>query len=165
MYKPSAFLITAAALTSIFSFFFGGYYKERERAYWFWLTIVAYGKELTSEDEKIESFKRFWAQRDPSPGTDRNELMDEYYNRVAYANENYTGFRDGWKTDMGMIYIIFGSPSDIERHPFEQNYKPYEVWYYYHINRMFIFVDETGFGEYRLSVPYDWRDWQGGIYY
>ena len=53
MYKPSAFLISAAALTSIFSFFFGGYYKERERAYWYWLTIVAYGKELVSKDDKI----------------------------------------------------------------------------------------------------------------
>jgi len=54
MYKPSAFLISAAALTSIFSFFFGGYYKEREKAYWFWLTIVAYGKEIVSKDEKID---------------------------------------------------------------------------------------------------------------
>lgn len=54
MYKPAAFLISTAALTSIFSFFFGGYYKEREKAYWFWLTIVAYGKELLSEDEKID---------------------------------------------------------------------------------------------------------------
>jgi len=54
MYKPSAFLISAAALTSIFSFFFGGYYKERARAYWFWLKIVAYGKEIASIDEKID---------------------------------------------------------------------------------------------------------------
>ena len=54
MYKPSAFLISAAALTSIFSFFFGSYYKERARAYWFWLTIVAYGKEIVSKDEKID---------------------------------------------------------------------------------------------------------------
>jgi hypothetical protein len=54
MYKPTAFLISAAALTSIFSFSFGGYYKARERAYWFWLTIVAYGKEIVSKDEKIE---------------------------------------------------------------------------------------------------------------
>lgn len=54
MYKPSAFLISAAALTSIFSFFFGGYYKERARAYWFWLTIVAYGKKIESQDEKID---------------------------------------------------------------------------------------------------------------
>jgi hypothetical protein len=54
MYKPGAFLISSAALTSIFSFFFGGYYRERERAYRLWLMFVAYGKELTSKDEKLD---------------------------------------------------------------------------------------------------------------
>jgi len=54
MYKPSAFLISSAALTSIFSFFFGGYYRERERAYRLWLMFVAYGKVLASDDEKID---------------------------------------------------------------------------------------------------------------
>jgi len=54
MYRPGAFLISSAALTSIFSFFFGGYYRERERAYRLWLMFVAYGKELPSDDEKID---------------------------------------------------------------------------------------------------------------
>ncbi len=54
MYSPSAFLISCTALTSIFSFFFGTYYRERERAYRFWLMYVAYGKELESDNEKID---------------------------------------------------------------------------------------------------------------
>jgi hypothetical protein len=54
MYRPAAFLISSAALTSIFSFFFGGYFRERERAYRLWLMIVAYGKELPSEQERID---------------------------------------------------------------------------------------------------------------
>lgn len=53
MYKPAAFLISSAALTSIFSFFFGGYFRERERAYRLWLMIIAYGKEIPSKREKI----------------------------------------------------------------------------------------------------------------
>ncbi|MEA1949405.1 MAG: hypothetical protein U9N83_19160 [Thermodesulfobacteriota bacterium] len=53
MYEPGAFLISSAALTSIFSFFFGGYFRERERAYRLWLKFVAYGKEMPSENEKI----------------------------------------------------------------------------------------------------------------
>ncbi|MBN2010311.1 GWxTD domain-containing protein [candidate division KSB1 bacterium] len=117
------------------------------------------------EDEKLDNFKEFWQKRDPSPGTEKNELMNEYYRRIEYANENFSGFREGWISDMGMIYIIFGPPSDIERHPFEREYKPYEIWYYYHINRQFVFVDESGFGDYRLSNPYNWRNWQDGIYY
>lgn len=54
MYKPAAFLISSAALTSIFSFFFGGYFRERERAYRLWLMIVAYGKEIPSEKERVD---------------------------------------------------------------------------------------------------------------
>lgn len=53
MYKPAAFLISSAALTSIFSFFFGGYFRERERAYRLWLMIVAYGKEIPTKRERI----------------------------------------------------------------------------------------------------------------
>ncbi len=134
------------------------------------LKYIAKGKEMKAikkapADEKLQQFIEFWQDRDPSPGTEKNELMDEYYKRIEYANLNYSGFREGWKTDMGMIYIIFGPPSDIERHPFERDYKPYEIWYYYNINRQFIFIDETGFGEYRLSNPYYWRNWTDGIYY
>jgi hypothetical protein len=54
MYRPAAFLISSAALTSIFSFFFVGYFRERERAYRLWLMIVAYGKEIPSEKERID---------------------------------------------------------------------------------------------------------------
>lgn len=54
MYDPAAFLISITALTSIFSFFFGGYYHEREKAYRFWLEFVAYGKEIPIDDEAID---------------------------------------------------------------------------------------------------------------
>ena len=37
--------------------------------------------------------------------------------------------------------------------------KPYEVWSYYDINQVFAFVDETGFGDYRLSTPL-WEVWR-----
>jgi len=116
------------------------------------------------QTEQLEKFEEFWKKRDPTPGTDKNELMDEYYRRIAYSNENFSNFKEGWKADMGMIYIVFGPPSDIERHPYDRSYKPYEIWYYYHINRQFVFVDETGFGDYRLRNP-NWRSWQDGIYY
>lgn len=111
-------------------------------------------------EEKAQLFREFWERRDPTPGTPVNEAMDEHYRRVQYANENFSGFQEGWKTDMGMVYIILGPPDDIERHPFDVDSKPYEIWYYYTINRQFIFVDENGFGEYRLYNPYALWDWQ-----
>ena len=104
-------------------------------------------------EERRKRFVEFWAKRDPDPSTPRNELMEEYYRRVDYANKHFSHYLPGWKTDMGMVYIRFGPPENIERHPFDMNTKPYEVWYYYQLERQFIFVDETGFGDYRLRYP------------
>lgn len=114
-----------------------------------------------TEEEKRKLFFEFWKKRDPDPSTPRNELMEEYYDRVAYANQNFTRFLEGWRTDMGMVYIQFGPPENIERHPFEADSKPYEIWYYYKLNREFVFVDESGFGDYRLQYPL--RDLWGRI--
>ncbi|HCA79625.1 MAG TPA: hypothetical protein DEP53_07825 [Bacteroidetes bacterium] len=116
-------------------------------------TELLYVREATTEEDKRKRFIEFWAKRDPDPQTPRNELMEEYYSRVAFANQNYGHYLEGWRTDMGMIFVRFGSPDNIERHPFEYNVKPYEIWYYYQLNRQFIFVDETGFGDYRLRYP------------
>ncbi len=111
-----------------------------------------------------EFFERFWRERDPSPGTERNELLDEYYRRVEYANANFRDMRDGWKSDRGMVYIMLGEPNEVSRDTYPRSYfrsfsgrnvKAWEVWKYYELNRSFLFVDETGFGTYRLENPGD----------
>ncbi len=106
-----------------------------------------------SEEEQRRLFEEFWRKRDPNPNTKRNEFMEEYYSRVEYANQHFSHYQQGWKTDMGMVFILFGSPNNVERHPFDIDSKPYEVWSYYDFNRNIIFVDETGFGDYRLLTP------------
>jgi len=106
-----------------------------------------------SPHERPQVFRDFWKKRDPTPKTEENELMDEYYLRVQFAQDNFTTNRQGWETDRGRIYIIYGPPTDIERHPFEADSRPYEVWYYTQIARKFIFVDYTGFGDYTLAGP------------
>lgn len=115
-------------------------------------------KEASTEKERMERFREFWKRYDPSPNSERNERMEEYFGRVEYANQHFSHYIDGWKTDMGMVFIILGSPNNVDRHPFEVDSKPYEVWSYYDINRQFVFVDETGFGDYRLITPF-WDLW------
>jgi|Deesub1362B_J571_1020462.scaffolds.fasta_scaffold03192_2 GWxTD domain-containing protein len=113
------------------------------------------------DEQKRILFEEFWRKRDPTPGTPTNELMDEYYRRVAFSNAHFSTFQEGWKSDMGMVYIIFGPPNDVERQPYNVVANPYggrevyayELWYYYDLNRRFIFVDYRGFGEYRLLNP------------
>ena len=104
-------------------------------------------------EEKQKLFQEFWRKRDPSPDTQRNEYMEEYYSRVQYSNEHFSHYIEGWRTDMGMVFIILGSPNNVDRHPFDYDSKPYEIWSYYEYDRQVVFVDETGFGDYRLLSP------------
>lgn len=102
---------------------------------------------------KEKRFIEFWQRFNPNPSSHQNPPMEVYYERVAYANAHFSRYFPGWKSDMGMIYIMFGPPNSVDRHPFEIDSKPYEVWYYYQRNRTFEFLDDTGFGDYRLLNP------------
>ena len=105
-----------------------------------------------TRNEKTKRFVEFWKKRDSNPADEYNAIFNEYFNRVAFANENFTSYSiEGWRSDRGMVLIILGLPDNIDRHPFEYYSKPYEVWQYYDLNRSFIFIDSSGFGDYRLS--------------
>lgn len=114
---------------------------------------LRYIEKAETQEVKLKRFLEYWKKMDPSPNNDENEMFAEYYSRVKYANDNFSSYREGWKSDRGMVFIILGPPNNIDRHPFEYYSKPYEVWDYYSINRRFVFVDETGFGDYRLTTP------------
>jgi GWxTD domain-containing protein len=130
------------------------------------MTYIASGKEIDfilegeSYDDKLNRFFAFWDTKKPNQTLDDNPILYEYYRRIEYANKNFKGMLEGWRSDMGLIYVTFGPPSSVERHPMEIDSKPYEVWDYYELNRYFVFVDQTGFGDYRLLNP-DYSRWPG----
>jgi GWxTD domain-containing protein len=45
-----------------------------------------------------------------------------YYRRVTQANMLFTSYKEGWKTDMGMVISSFGKPDQINKT------KDKEVW-------------------------------------
>ncbi|MBN1754578.1 GWxTD domain-containing protein [bacterium] len=106
--------------------------------------------ENAPDDQKIILWEAFWKAKDPTPDTDKNELKEEFYRRVDHVNDKYSGIKKGWQTDRGRIFIIYGEPDEVETHPFDIDSKPYEIWYYFQINRKFIFVDKNGINEYYL---------------
>jgi GWxTD domain-containing protein len=114
---------------------------------------ISHINEAQTQEDKLNRFKQFWAELDPTPNTQRNEAFEEYYSRVEFANQKFKSYTEGWKTDMGMVYIIFGPPSSIDRR--QDYYNParlYEQWTYPN-GREFVFVDNNGFGDYRLLSP------------
>ncbi|UCE25961.1 MAG: GWxTD domain-containing protein [Candidatus Zixiibacteriota bacterium] len=115
-------------------------------------------KQQDTYEDRLQAFNAFWLARDPTPGTPENETKTEFYRRVHVANENFGYLRtSGWKTDRGRVYIVYGEPDQVEDYPFVENRLPYQEWHYYRDARYrkFVFIDETGDGDFRLIYPYD----------
>jgi GWxTD domain-containing protein len=126
-------------------------------------------KALKTDEERENFIENFWRRRDPDPDTEENEFREEYYERIAYANEHFTSGIPGWKTDRGRIYITFGKPDSVETHPSGGSYErpsyegggatttyPFEIWFYRHLEGVgdgieIEFVDPTSTGEYRIA--------------
>ncbi len=133
-------------------------------------------KKLETDDERERFIEEFWRRRDPDPDTDENEYREEYYERIAYANEHYASGIPGWKTDRGRIYIMYGKPDETETHPSGGAYNresyegggststyPFERWFYRYLPGVgsgieIEFVDPTGSGEYRIARNPDEKD-------
>lgn len=101
-----------------------------------------------SNEEKIRHFEEFWDKRDPTPDTDYNELMAEYYRRVDYAFEQFSSPSiPGFESDMGKYYILMGPPTSTERKLLGNNQTRIE-WDYPKVQ--LIFQSTSGFGDYQL---------------
>jgi GWxTD domain-containing protein len=160
--------------------------KEMESAYGKWIKeevpyIItdeerATFKKFSTDDEREQFIEQFWERRNPNPGSAENEFKEEYYRRIAYANERYASGFPGWKTDRGRIYIMYGPPDEIDSHPSGGSYNrtqeegggdtatyPFETWRYRYIdgvgqNIILEFVDPTLTGEYRLTIDPEEKD-------
>ncbi len=133
-------------------------------------------KKLQTDDERERFIEEFWRRRDPDPDTDENEFKEEYYERIAYANEHFSSGIPGWKSDRGRIWIMYGKPDERESHPMGGQYDrpsyegggststyPFETWFYRYIAGVgsgveIEFVDPTGSGEYRIARNPDEKD-------
>jgi GWxTD domain-containing protein len=114
-------------------------------------------------DGKRNFLRRFWAKRDPTAGTPRNEAYDEFYTRIADANRRFRegGVADvpGWRTDRGRIFIKYGPPQEVMRRPQAGSTLPYEVWKYTRGRLLkYVFLDQTQFGNYALIWTDDRRE-------
>jgi GWxTD domain-containing protein len=99
--------------------------------------------------EKEQKFRDFWKNRDPTPNTEFNELMTEYYRRVHYAFVEYRSPEtpNGQDTDRGEVYIKYGPPNSRDR-TFPKKGQVIETWKYN--NRTFVFEKGSGFSEFML---------------
>ena len=73
-------------------------------------------KALQTDADADAFIELFWARRDPTPATPRNELREDFDARVKLADDQFThGRRKGSMTDPGRVLIVFGGPSSAKR--------------------------------------------------
>lgn len=133
-------------------------------------------KSLTNDEERDQFIEQFWQRRNPNPESPDNEYRDEYYARIAYANEHFAAGKPGWMTDRGHIYIAYGKPDSVDSHPSGGNYErpmdegggststfPFEIWHYRYIagigdNIDIEFVDTCMCGDYHATLDRSEKD-------
>jgi GWxTD domain-containing protein len=108
---------------------------------------------LTTAEAHREFLANFWVNVENDQNGTSNLSRKIYLDRISTANDRYRSMgKEGWKTDRGRVFIIYGEPDEIERVPSSDIVKPYEIWDYHQIEggAKFVFIDRFGYGEYQL---------------
>lgn len=81
-------------------------------------------EELKSENNPKNALDLYFLNLSSGNQNIAKSTIKSYFNRVEAANKLFTNFKEGWKTDKGMVYVILGPPSRVQRN------KQREVWLY-----------------------------------
>lgn len=103
------------------------------------------------DEDRPALWREFYKAVDPVPITPDNEALDQYFARVAIANQR---FRDegipGWRTDRGEVFITLGDPDQIIDASSTNQGRTIQ-WEYIQLRLVIYFWDETGFGRFRMT--------------
>lgn len=108
-----------------------------------------------SEEARSDVWATFLRETDPIPTTPQHEALQAYFTRIQQANVE---FREegsaGWLSDRGMVYVGLGQPDNIYEPGIGQlNQRGQaQMWEYQRLQLRLVFVDQTGFGRWRLTT-------------
>lgn len=80
--------------------------------------------EMQSAADSKKALDKYWLSLMGGNPELARQVIRTYYTRVEEANRLFTSYKEGWKTDKGMIFIILGPPDKVQRS------KEKEVWVY-----------------------------------
>lgn len=131
-----------------------------------YLTSNAEYEKLRRAAEPRQAIDSFWVATAGNPER-ATELIRDYYSRVQYVNRFFTSYKEGWKTDRGMLYIIYGAPSTVYRR------QDIETWIYGRQgNRVFLRFDfirainPFSGNDYELQRDQQFKEqWYNAIYF
>ena len=106
-------------------------------------------------DARAGVWAAFLRETDPDPATPVNEAMRDYFGRIAEANARFREEGEtGWLTDRGRVFVALGAPDQYyEPNTTDMNQRGRtQVWDYRRHRLQVVFVDQTGFGRWRMTV-------------
>ena len=93
--------------------------------------------DVRNGNEPKRALDRYWLAMSNGNQQTAKRTISAFYRRVEQANKLFTGYKEGWKTDRGMVYIIMGPPNRVNRS------KDREVWVYNKRNSQFSEINFT----------------------
>ncbi len=129
-------------------------------------------KGLTEIISKQKFLTEFWKRRAELVQLPLEIYREKYLRNIEYVNANFgSSQRQGWMTDRGRVFLLYGAPNEIERNASTMDRVPFDIWHFYNLEggATFIFADLTGFGIYELlhssySKELQDPDWERKVY-
>jgi GWxTD domain-containing protein len=116
-----------------------------------------FGDMMMMKDTK-EAVDDFWLNKAGNPDRAK-ELIRKYYTRVIESNRYFTSYHEGWKTDRGLIYIVYGAPNLVYRNPDNETWIYGEDRNVLSITFVFNKVDNPfSDNDYELERSQDYKD-------
>jgi len=109
-------------------------------------------------DARANAWATFLRETDRDPATPVNEALRDYFARIAQANVRFREEGDiGWLTDRGRVLVALGAPDQFyEPNTTDLNQRGRtQIWEYRRHRLQVVFVDQTGFGRWRMTVSSD----------
>ena len=102
-------------------------------------------------ENRSERWRAFYHGTDPNPATPTNEALEQYFSRIALANQRFTDEGvAGWRTDRGEVLIRIGEPDEVfDASPMSEG--RIIRWGYTQYQLTLFFSDDTGFGRFKLT--------------
>lgn len=108
-----------------------------------------------SPETKKQYLSQMWRMMARTLGVQTSDLISTVRERVDYSNRFFGSLSEGWKSDMGRVYIRNGKPDEIEKDTTADDTryvrKDYQIWKYRgRVNAVYVFVDMQMSGKYQL---------------
>lgn len=115
-------------------------------------------------EEQYKWSENFWKEQESKASSPRYVRLNDYVKRLAYIQQFETGNKEGWQTDRGRVFLLYGPPDEIDDYAFQSSMtseisseftganKPYIIWKYHTLGGgvEFVFGDVRLFGDFTL---------------